>query len=184
MFAIAEVAGADWPQRAAGAFATLTSGDDLDAQGIGATLLADIAAVFAAAGVHKLASARLAEELAAIEGRPWAEWGKKRQKISPNQLANQLRKFGIASRAIRVGTETPRGFLLADFADAFDRFLPQTPVPKCNSATTIENIGDSSPSETQHAESVLQSETATSAKKGAACCTVALGNPQLDEVLL
>ncbi len=46
LFAIAEVAGADWPQRAAGAFATLTSGDDLDAQGIGATLLADIAAVF------------------------------------------------------------------------------------------------------------------------------------------
>ncbi len=46
LFAIAEIAGGDWPQRAAAAFAKLNSQDDADAQGSGVMLLADIRQVF------------------------------------------------------------------------------------------------------------------------------------------
>jgi hypothetical protein len=70
LLAIAEVAGGDWPKRASEAFAKLTSTDDVDAQGIGTTLLADIAAIFAAEGTDRVSSAKLTESLAAIEGRP------------------------------------------------------------------------------------------------------------------
>jgi hypothetical protein len=42
LFAVAEIAGGDWPQRAADAFAKLNGQDDADAQGIGTMLLADI----------------------------------------------------------------------------------------------------------------------------------------------
>ena len=54
LFAIAEVAGGDWPRRCAEAFAKLTSNDDLDAQGVGTTLLIDIAAIFAEKSCDKL----------------------------------------------------------------------------------------------------------------------------------
>ena len=47
LFAIAEIAGGDWPERCAAAFIKLTSRDDLDAQGIGTMLLADIQQIFA-----------------------------------------------------------------------------------------------------------------------------------------
>jgi hypothetical protein len=41
LFAVAEVAGGDWPRRAAEAFAKLTAKEDTDAQGIGTMLLTD-----------------------------------------------------------------------------------------------------------------------------------------------
>ncbi len=94
---------------------------DLNAQGVGTLLLADISDLFAAGGRDKLPSSNLAESLAAIEGRPWAEWGKHRKPISPNQLANQLGRFGVSPRTIRIGDETPRGYVLDDFREAFER---------------------------------------------------------------
>lgn len=167
LFAIAEIAGGDWPQRAHAAFVALTSSADLDAQGIGTLLLSDISAIFTAESTDKLPSSKLAESLAAIEGRPWAEWGKHRKPISPNQLANQLRRFGISPRGIRVGEETPRGYLLDEFREAFSRYLPDTPSTDCNTATML---GETPISEVQQAESVLHPEKAASQRE---CCTVA-----------
>jgi putative DNA primase/helicase len=46
LFAIAEIAGGDWPKRVAEAFARLTGNNDLDAQGLGTLLLTDIAEIF------------------------------------------------------------------------------------------------------------------------------------------
>ena len=143
LFAIAEAAGTDWTARAAAAFTALTRTEDTDAQGIGATLLADIAAAFAEAEADKLPSAKLAEVLAHIEGRPWAEFGKARKPISANQLANQLKKFGIAPQLVRLGTDVARGYALADFTDAFARFLPKASFPECYTVTTAANIGAS-----------------------------------------
>jgi putative DNA primase/helicase len=137
LFAIAQLLGADWPKRATEAFAKLTSTPDLDAQGVGTTLLADIAAIFGKEGTDKLPSAKLADSLAAIEGRPWAEWGRQRKPISPNQLATQLRRFGISPQGIRIGDETPRGYLLEHFQEQFDRYLPRPPpsrLQQCNNA--------------------------------------------------
>jgi hypothetical protein len=137
LFTIAQIAGKDWPRRASEAFAKLTSSFDLDAQGVGTTLLADIASIFGKEGTDKLPSAKLADSLAAIEGRPWAEWGRQRKPISPNQLANLLRPFGISPQVIRIGDETPRGYLLEQFQEQFDRYLPLAPpsrLQQCNNA--------------------------------------------------
>ena len=76
LLAVAEVAGGEWSQRAAAAFATLTGGADLEAQGSSATLLADLAATFVAVCMDRLPSAKLAEALAAIEGRSWQSGAK------------------------------------------------------------------------------------------------------------
>jgi putative DNA primase/helicase len=127
LFAIAEVAGGDWPERASACFTALTRTDDLDAESLGTMLLSDIADLFGKEQTDKLPSNRIATALAEIEGRPWAEWGKHRRPISPNQIANQLHRFSIAPKVIRIGDETPRGYLLDDFQEAFERYLPDTP---------------------------------------------------------
>lgn len=163
LFAVAEIAGGDWPQRAADAFAKLTSKDDLDAQGIGARLLADIAATFAAARSDKLPSAKLAEALAAIEGKPWAEWGRDRKPISPNQLAIQLRPFGISPRTIKLPDgDTAKGYQREMFNEAFARYLPRSALSDRNPVTVPENVGDSALSETSPPQSGLRIENATS----------------------
>src|SRR6266480_1078466 len=47
LFAIAEIAGGDWPRRAAAAFAKLTRRDDAEAQEVGVMLLANVQQIFA-----------------------------------------------------------------------------------------------------------------------------------------
>jgi putative DNA primase/helicase len=135
LFAIAEIVVGDWPQRVATGFFKLTSSDDVDAQGISATLLADIKQIFENEGVEKLPSALLCDSLAEIEGREWAEWGRARKPISTHQLAKLLRRFNVFPQTRRVGDATPRGYLLADFTEAFARYLPESHSPDCNSAT-------------------------------------------------
>jgi hypothetical protein len=142
LFAIAEIAGGQWPKRCADAFAKLTSSDDLDAQGIGTMLLFDIDEIFKKKSIDQIPSAELAESLAEIEGRPWAEWGTHRKPISPNQLANQLRHFEVKPDSIKFGDKTLRGYRRTDFKEAFDRYVSQTPVPECNSATTLGKTPD------------------------------------------
>jgi len=184
LFAIAEMAGGDWPKRAANAFAKLTANDDLDAQGIGTRLLADIAAVFKSAGVDRLASANLAERLVDLEGHPWAEFGRAGGKLTPNQLAIQLRRFGIAPRVIRIGNATPRGYLLADFSEAFDRYL-QIPAPSGCNITTADatacaaGTSDKGPSATE--KPVLHPENDVNPCNDNVCCGVGAGTPQEPE---
>jgi putative DNA primase/helicase len=142
LFALAEIAGGQWPKRCADAFAKLTSSDDLNAQGVGTMLLFDIDGIFKKNGIDQIPSADLAESLAEIEGRPWAEWGRHRKPISPNQLANQLRHFEVTPDSIKFGDKTLRGYRQTDFKEAFDRYLSQTPVSGCNSATTLGKTPD------------------------------------------
>ena len=73
--------------------------------------------------MDRLASAELVEAVVGIEGHPWAEW-KAGKPISTNGLARMLAPFGIAPTTIRMGDRTPKGYQLAQFEDAFARYLP------------------------------------------------------------
>jgi hypothetical protein len=88
-----------------------------------APLLADIRAIFAERRTVRLPSAELVEALVAIEGRPWAEW-KAGKAITANGLARLLAPFAIKPGTIRTGGATPKGYQLAQFEDAFARYLP------------------------------------------------------------
>jgi len=52
-------------------------------------------------------------------------------KITEAWLARRLSSFGIRSHTIRVGPDRARGYHLAEFVPAFDRFL----VAKCDTVT-------------------------------------------------
>jgi len=149
LLAIAGEVGGEWPEcaRAAAiclAFAGAGDGSALEC------LLADIRFVFGevvqghgefftagADPVHdrdRIRSRDLAEALAAIEGRRWAEWGNKRQPITANAVARLLQPIGIAPATLRFsrhdndgGTRsvTDRGYLPGQFTEAFSRYLPQ-----------------------------------------------------------
>jgi putative DNA primase/helicase len=185
LFAIAEIAGGDWPRRAAAAFTALVSRADMEAQGIGALLLSDIAGVFQEAGTDKLPSATVAERLTNIEGRPWAEFGRVAKPITPNQLAKLLRPFKISPKAMRIGDDTHRGYLLTDFKDAFNRFLPDTCLAKCNSVTNVVVTGTYNDSEPQHENGVLHFENPAlppeNQRVTTECYGVTVGKPPFPE---
>ena len=61
-----------------------------------------------------------------MEDRPWPEWYRGKP-ISPRQIAKKLGLFGIKPKVIRIGGDTPRGYQLADFQDAFRRYLATDP---------------------------------------------------------
>lgn len=142
LFAVAEIAGGDWPKRAKEAFEKLTSKEDADAQGIGMMLLADIREVFTEKRVQRLCSKELVESLCTMTDRPWPEVRKHGKEITAPWLAQRLKTFGIAPKTLRIGDGRAKGYELADFQEAFDRFLPPvSPVPNRDCVTSPENAG-------------------------------------------
>ena len=172
LFAIAEIAGGEWPQRAAAAFAHLTANDETDTEGPGVVLLTDIYEMFRSANLKKVSSAEIANALAGIEGREWAEWGKARRPITPNQLAKLLRRFNIASTTIRLPDgSVAKGYHRDSFSDAFARYLSQFSLPKRYNVTMPVNIGDSANSETLQ-KKILRFENDEIANNDAGCNVV------------
>ena len=120
LFAIADHVGADWPERIRDAAAALAP---RDSESIGPMLLADIKAAFDEKQTDRLASADVCEALAAIEGRPWAEWraskGASPKVLTPNQLARLLKPFGVYPETVRIGGRTPKAYHRHQFDGSF-----------------------------------------------------------------
>jgi len=168
LFAIAETAGGDWPARAVAAFMALTTGDDLDAHGIGTALLADIRGIYITRQVDRLTSARIAEVLGAMDGKPWPEFGKGGKPISTNQLAKLLRRFDVTPRTIKLADgSTAKGYHREMFDDAFARYLPDLLLSSRNPVTMPENIDDSSLFKTSPEQNQLRFENTVPAHKDA-----------------
>jgi hypothetical protein len=122
LFAIAEAAGDGWPERLAKAAAMLAP-DDVDPEGRGVQLLADIKTIFDQRGTDKLGSADLSAELATDATGPWADY-KHGKPIGQAQLAHLLKPFGVTPSTVRIGTATPKGYERRSFEEAFSRYLP------------------------------------------------------------
>ena len=125
LFAIADLIGDDWPDRAREAAASLMP---KETESIGPMLLEDIKAAFEAKNTDRLSSEEICEVLAAMEGRPWAEYGKAAKPISKNQLAKSLKGFRIIPDSVRIGGKTPKGYYRRQFQEAWDRYLSITPL--------------------------------------------------------
>jgi Protein of unknown function (DUF3631) len=106
-------------------------------QSLGTLLLADVRDVLTQKGVDKISSADLVDTLTAIPERPWSEC-RKGKPINQNWLARRLRDFGIYSRNVKIAGQVPKGYHVADFSDAFSRYLPKTSSQSATTATTNE----------------------------------------------
>jgi putative DNA primase/helicase len=127
LLAIASAAGGNWLATATAAAMKL-SGRDSAAQSIGVELLADIRDVFEEKHVDRISSADLIKELCSDDEKPWATYNRGFQ-IKPRQIASKLKGYGIHSKTIRIGSgETPKGYELIQFKEAFSRYIPSTPL--------------------------------------------------------
>ncbi len=146
LLAIASCAGDEWVARATAAALKL-SGAGEKTVSTGNELLADIQHVFESKRVDRISTVDLIAALCADEENAWAAYNRGKQ-ITPRQVARQLAAYGIASKTIRLGAyETPKGFELSQFTDAFTRYLtiplnlpqhpPQTPEANKHAALTV-----------------------------------------------
>jgi hypothetical protein len=124
LLAIADRAGGPWPRLAREAAVTLSRGvDEEDQASAGVQLLGHARELFAAhPGKPALTSSWLCQQLNANEAWPWAEWRRGRP-LSVHGLAKLLGKFGIRPRKAHLARE----YRAADFADAWQRYLPPPP---------------------------------------------------------
>jgi putative DNA primase/helicase len=122
LFAIADAAGGRWPRLARStAESAEATKEDLS---IRAMLLSDIRDVFTERPYSdRISSNELAAKLGAMEGRPWADW-RNGKPITASGLARMLSPFGILPSTKRAGSDTFKGYLNSDFADAFASYLP------------------------------------------------------------
>jgi putative DNA primase/helicase len=129
LLTIADAAGGQWPIRAR-EVALLFASAEPETQSTKVLLLHDLKAIFGEKNAERLESEEIVRALIEIEGHPWAE-GKNGKPLSKTGLARMLKPFKIHPDKWREGTNTIRGYLLADFEEVFARYLdveaPQTP---------------------------------------------------------
>lgn len=123
LFQIAETVGGNWPALAKQAALKLSCSKD-DVQSRGVELLGDIKEVLGWSTVPPatISTAELIKELCSDPEMPWATYYRGNA-ISPRQLAKLLKAFGIESGSVRCGASTSKGYKVADFKDALERYL-------------------------------------------------------------
>lgn len=126
LLAIAAHAGGDWPKRAATAAIALSAPVDGDDGSDNVRLLADIRHAFDRLQRERVSSVDLVRALVALEDAPWGET----PQIDTRALARMLRPFDVRPRLVRVGETVLRGYIQADFADPFGRYLPLSEASK------------------------------------------------------
>jgi putative DNA primase/helicase len=179
LFTIADLIGLDWPARIREAAAILigTEPDSDDS-----VLLADIKTTFEARGADRLSSEEICEALVAMEGRPWAEYGKALKQISKNQLAKRLKRFKIVPDSVRIGGKTPKGYYRHQFQEAWDRYLSST-LQETPSETEHRNNHDEMDTsvafQSATEESMLRFEKSEKLLSNGHCCGVADENAVL-----
>lgn len=133
LLAIADLAGGEWPGRARRAALTLSGEGEESTEEIGLLLLADLRGIFATD--DRLPTASILEKLVALEESPWRHFHKGGSPLTPRDLARLLVPFGVKSRTIRIDDATPKGYVAADFVDAFSRYLASESATPPQSAT-------------------------------------------------
>ena len=139
LFAIAEVAGGEWPQRCLAAFENLTRVEREDTDSLRIMLLIDIREVFRGEWpaplegqppkpVERIFSKDLNDNLEEMTERPWPEVRRGGKAITVRWLASNLAAFGIHSKNIRIGEDQAKGYERAQFDKVFAKYIPEDPV--------------------------------------------------------
>jgi len=123
LFAIADLAGGEWPSRSRAAAIELSATPENDEAGRGTQLLTGVRVALEDREVITTA-----ELLAAINGDddlPFGAW-RDGKGLDARTLARLVKPYGLKPRTVRIGQETAKGYHAADFADVFARYLPPT----------------------------------------------------------
>jgi putative DNA primase/helicase len=133
LLSIADLAGGSWPARARAAATELSGVRVSEDEPVNIALLVDVQAAFRERDQPEyLSSEEIIIALKARADRPWADWNQGRG-ISAAQLAHRLRGFGAGPWGLRTrktrldASKTAQRWHLADFADAWSRYVTADP---------------------------------------------------------
>ncbi|MFS2293762.1 MAG: DUF3631 domain-containing protein [Actinomadura sp.] len=126
LVAVADHAGAHWPDRARAAVLALTAeADDNTEMSTRLRLLTDCRTAFGTDTA--LPTAVLLDRLKADPEAPWNDYGP--NGLTAMKLGTLLREYEIRSDTIRFQTGQAKGYRRADFADAWARYCPADDTP-------------------------------------------------------
>jgi hypothetical protein len=131
LLAIADSAGGSWPELSRKALVTLCSGEANEDDSLGVKLLLSIRDAFDESDTDRFSTKQLLEKLIAQEtDSPWADWWESdldrgNTKGPAAKFARLLKRHEIKARGLRLSDHsTTRGYLRADFEEAWKRFCP------------------------------------------------------------
>jgi hypothetical protein len=143
LVAIADIAGADWPDRARKACQVLAADARPDPDTAGERLLADLYDVWGDA--DQLFTNTVIDRLCAIDEAPWSTWHRG-ERLSGRGLATLLRPWGVRSRNVRLADSQAKGYARADLVDDWARYVLAAraqPSPASQRPSDGESAGDS-----------------------------------------
>ncbi len=130
LIALADAAGGHWPTSSRAACVSLCRSALNRRASLGVRLLADLRVIFGDTdALHTrtvLERLRKAEESGLAADAPWAELHGKG--LGERALASMLRPYGVISVKVRAGGEPRQGYRREHLWDAWQRYLPSTPV--------------------------------------------------------
>lgn len=122
LLAVADLAGGSWPDHARGAAVALVAASKDRAPSVGVLLLRDIRKVFGKSTTDQLTTEQLLVELNSMDESPWPTI-RRGEPLDSRGLSQRLGKYGIGSK-LHAGERGLRGYVKAQFADAWSRYLP------------------------------------------------------------
>lgn len=139
LLAIAQCAGAVWLEHAnAAALKMSASAESL--MSTGNELLADIKEVLDGHAIDRIRTADLLEQLTSDSDKGWATYNRGKP-MTARQLAKQLDVYGIKPKTVRMDKkDTPKGYEVAQFEDAFRRYLPAPPPEPAGPTALAPNV--------------------------------------------
>lgn len=134
LFAIADIAGGEWPSLANKAALALIKGKE-PVVSIGVEMLADIQQIFETKRIDKIRTVELVQALCDDSEAAWATYNQGKQ-ASPRQISKILEEYQIKPKTIRFRHKgTAKGYELGCFQDAFARYLHILPENVVSSVT-------------------------------------------------
>jgi hypothetical protein len=132
LLAVADAAGAGWPERARVAAVALVALSKESTPSLGVRLLGDVRTVFGE--FDAMSTEDLLTALCALDESPWADLHGK--PLNARGLGSRLRTYGVTSKSVRIGDKTPKGYAREDLWDAWSRYLATPPMESATSATS------------------------------------------------
>jgi hypothetical protein len=122
LIAVADHAGDEWPERARTAGLVFVADTGSGAPSMGVRLLEDLRTVFTDADAEHLSTEAILAGLLDLEESPWSDIRGKA--LDARSLARRLSRYQVASKTVRVGDRTPKGYDRGDLSDVWSRYLP------------------------------------------------------------
>jgi phage/plasmid primase-like uncharacterized protein len=138
LLAVADLAGGDWPRKARCSAVSLVSLAKAASPSLGVRLLGDLREIFGVSS-DSVFTEEILRKLRDLDEAPWGDL--KGKPIDPRRLAALLKPYGIASKQIRIGATTAKGYARTDLHDAWTRYLGQAAMKSETSGTPDTTAG-------------------------------------------